>query len=80
MSADGNLALREGATLSWQSYTHGTFTAMQGDGNLVSYDGSTPVFASNTQGHSGASLSVLDDGRLVIRDQGNVIWSKGDGP
>ncbi len=79
MSSDGNLALRSGSTVTWQTNTHGTFTAMQGDGNLVVYNDSTPVFSSNTQGHSGASLSVLDDGRVVIRYQGNVIWSQGAG-
>lgn len=55
---------------------------MQGDGNLVIYDGSgRPIWASNTSGASGAFLAVLDDGTLAIyRADGNaVLWVAGGG-
>ena len=39
---------------------------MQDDGNLVIYKGSTPVWATNTDGVIGASLALGEDGSLVI--------------
>ena len=35
---------------------------MQADGNLVLYNGRTPVWFTETQGNSGAYLVVQDDG------------------
>ena len=50
--------------------------SMREDGNLVGYraDG-VPVWASNTDGNDGAWLRLGDDGRLVVGDASNVLWS-----
>lgn len=54
----------------------------QADGNLVVYyirqnDGTQliPVWDSHTYGHPNATLSVQDDGNLVIRDGSRVLFS-----
>jgi hypothetical protein len=51
---------------------------MQGDGNLVMYDGSwNPVWDTGTQGNSGAWFAVQDDGNLVVyTSQGQPLWSR----
>ena len=50
---------------------------MQGDGNLVLYDWyNQPLWASNTSGHPGATLSVQTDGNVVIYDPSNrPLWA-----
>ncbi|MDC0709485.1 cellulase family glycosylhydrolase [Stigmatella sp. ncwal1] len=48
---------------------------MQGDGNLVLYNGSTPVWNSQTSNRGGASLSLQDDCNLVIYHNGAPIWA-----
>ncbi len=49
---------------------------MQADGNLVVYNGTRAVWASNTTGNYNASLVVQDDGNLVIYAAGNrPVWS-----
>jgi hypothetical protein len=52
---------------------------MQGDGNLVLYDSSSglPMWASTSSyGHNGVSLSIPDNGNLVINDfNGTELWS-----
>ncbi len=66
----------------WASDTGGKcspkFTVMQRDGNLVVVDiNNSPVWASNTDGHSGAYLIVRDDGKVAIVDAaGTIIWKK----
>ena len=48
---------------------------MQGDGNLVEYQGASVVWASGTSG-SGARAVMQDDGNLVIYDGGNTaLWA-----
>jgi len=48
---------------------------MQGDGNLVVYDGSTPEWASGTSGFPGAYLSLGNDGYLsVLSASGVALW------
>ena len=50
---------------------------MQGDGNLVEYDGGTPVWASNTF-KAGSVLLDQSDGNFVIVAPGNVpVWATG---
>ncbi len=50
--------------------------AMQNDGNLVLYDGSRPLFSSNTFGRSVNRLEMQTDGNLVIYDTaGRAIFS-----
>jgi hypothetical protein len=49
---------------------------MQADGNLVVYEAAgTPVWASGTAGHPGASLRVGDDGNMaVVTPAGATVW------
>lgn len=50
---------------------------MQGDGNLVEYDGGTPVWASNTM-RAGSSVGVQGDGNVVVYAPGHVaVWATG---
>ncbi len=50
----------------------------QSDGNLVLYDGSTPLWASGTHGTSTGFVAMQGDGNLVVYDAGNVPrWSSG---
>ena len=53
---------------------------MQGDGNVVLYDGSTPKWASGTHGKPNApfKLQLQGDGNLVAYDKkNNAIWASG---
>jgi titin len=59
---------------------NGTYRlSMQGDGNLVEYNGSTVVFASGTSGHPGASVTMQGDGNLVIYLSGTALWASNTG-
>ncbi len=50
---------------------------MQGDDNLVIYDGhGHPLWASNTAGKPGAWLIAQNDGNVVIYDTNNhPLWA-----
>ncbi|MGW4651691.1 ricin-type beta-trefoil lectin domain protein [Kitasatospora sp. NPDC004289] len=49
---------------------------MQSDGNLVLTKSGTPVWASGTWGHPGASLTLQADGNAVVHDaHGDALWS-----
>ncbi|WP_117213866.1 S8 family serine peptidase [Allorhizocola rhizosphaerae] len=49
---------------------------MQGDGNLVQYQGGLALWASGTQGNPGAFVIMQHDGNLVIyRSNGTAIWA-----
>ena len=50
---------------------------MQGDGNLVLYQGGTPLWASGTSGHPGAYAVMQSDGNLVIYLGPTALWSTG---
>ncbi len=53
-----------------------TTFSMQGDGNLVLYNKSTPLWNSKTQGNPGAWLAMQDDGNLVVyRSDGVALWA-----
>lgn len=69
----------------WASHTDGTGAGnlrMQGDGNLVKYDGAgTPVWATMTVGHPGAMVQIQDDGNFVVykdTTSGVPIWASKD--
>jgi hypothetical protein len=79
---DGNLVLVDTWTNPWTPiWSSGTndwnpgFVAMQGDGNLVIYNGdNNPVWATGTGAYSGAYLALLDTGTLVILLDGYARW------
>lgn len=51
---------------------------MQADGNLVVYQGNTPLWSSRTSGHPGAYLVVQTDGNVVIYGSDDFpIWATG---
>ena len=53
---------------------------MQGDGNVVLYDGSTPKWSSGKHGNPDAPFKLLlqGDGNLVAYDKkNNAIWASG---
>jgi hypothetical protein len=49
---------------------------MQSDGNLVLYNGTTPIWATMTNGHPGAHLTLGDDGSLGVYDGSTLLWSR----
>jgi len=55
----------------------GRFTLiLQGDGNLVLYQGGTPLWASNAVGKASARAILQGDGNLVIYDSaGSPLWA-----
>ncbi|MBM2886412.1 hypothetical protein JFK97_18645 [Chromobacterium phragmitis] len=78
---DGNLILSRNSLSLWDAGTFGPGVradrcVMQGDGNLVVTDfANQPHWSSNTQGHPGSWLEVLD-GAIQIRDvNAQVIWT-----
>lgn len=82
MQNDGNLVMYGNGIALWASNTNATnaILAMQGDGNLVIYDGTgRPIWASNTNGTgSGNFLGIQDDGNLVVYTSSDVpVWASG---
>jgi YD repeat-containing protein len=77
---DGNIVLRQGSTVLWQSSTAngaGLSLQMLPDGNLVLYDpGDTAIWGSQTGGNAGANLEVRNDGTAVILNSAGttVLW------
>ncbi|HWA32819.1 MAG TPA: DUF4476 domain-containing protein, partial [Cyclobacteriaceae bacterium] len=62
----------------WAAATNNnaTIATMQADGNLVIYNGTRAVWASNSTGNLNASLVLQDDGNLVIYAAGNrAVWA-----
>jgi len=74
-TADGTptWALNDSGT-NWRSNTR---AVMQEDGNLVTYDGDEPTWATDTYGNPGAALDLTADGVLQILYGGRVLWSSG---
>jgi hypothetical protein len=54
-----------------------TFVVQASDGNAVEYQGSTPLWASNTEGHPGDRLEMQGDGNLVLYAGGAPLWASG---
>jgi len=49
---------------------------VQGDGNVVLYNGNSPIWATNTRGHANVWLIVQQDGNVVLYDATNKpLWS-----
>jgi hypothetical protein len=60
--------------------TTGLELVMQGDGNLVVYDGSrNPLWHTGTYGHPGAYVKISDSGDMKVRtpDGSSFYWSTG---
>jgi len=80
LGADGILTLREGSTVIWSAFqTVAAVTLrLQGDGNLVARSATNAaVWSSATAGKNGAVLTVEDNGSVVLRHLGLVVWSIG---
>ncbi len=62
----------------WQhSGETGDHLDMQSDGNLVLYDtAGKALWATMTNGHAGAYLSLGDDGSLVVKDGSTTLWTR----
>lgn len=79
--SDGNLVLYGPNGATWASMTSSApgWVEMQEDGNLVVYrPDAVPLWASGTDGNSGAYLLVQNDGNVVIyRPDGYPIWATG---
>jgi uncharacterized protein YjdB len=78
--ADGNLVLRQGASLRWAAGTNGVgYALMQGDGNLVAYTSAGTVqWQSGTWGHDGSFLRLENNGQAVIYSPtGAPLWTAG---
>ncbi|MGW0147447.1 mannose-binding protein [Streptomyces sp. NPDC003333] len=79
MQTDGNLVVyNEQRKPIWASMTFGPNhrAIFQPDGNLVIHNGEDrPIWASQTWGHEGAQLVLRADAKVVIVQNGGVIWS-----
>lgn len=81
MQPDGNLGVFRGDTALWWSGNGqpGGSATMQGDGNLVVRTAGAARWATGTEGHHGAELSLHDDGSLMVWAGGRPVWSRADG-
>jgi hypothetical protein len=85
MQPDGNLVeFGPGNTVVFATGTNattpvGSYANMQSDGNFVVYSASNvAVYSSNTPGESGTSLTLLNNGQLVLEaPSGAVLWGPG---
>src|SRR5690606_28758020 len=79
---DGNVVVYWGApnyVAMWSTRTHGrktTALVMQQDGNLVLYNGKTPLWASNTGREGQSRLVITGAGDLIIQRvrDGRRVW------
>jgi hypothetical protein len=84
MQGDGNLVLydeQQTHKAIWATNKFGpnTQVSMQSDGNLVVYSGSNAIWASGTNGKTGAKLVLQDDGNLVVYQGSTVVWDRING-
>ncbi|WLQ63604.1 MULTISPECIES: mannose-binding protein [Streptomyces] len=79
MQTDGNLVvLNEHGKPIWAAMTFGQNhrAIFQPDGNLVIHNGDDrAIWASKTHDHPGAQLVLRADGKVVVTENGNVLWS-----
>ncbi len=79
-SHDGNLVLYEGKKVLWNAITENKDAQeakMQTDGNFVIYNSKNePIFASNTQGNTGAFLLLTDEGTITIISHDKSLWTR----
>lgn len=78
--SDGNFCLYEGTKVLWSanSTRWSTSVAMRDDDNLVVTSQSSLDWSSGTRRRLGGGTAVLilqDDGRAIIKSDGNTIWS-----
>ena len=77
---DGNLVVVRLAddSCAWSSQTNNTSvgaTVMQGDGNLVIYNGDwTGIWSTGTWGHDGARLEIANEELAVVAPDGTKLW------
>lgn len=73
----GNLSLPQGASVNLGP----TVLAMQSDGNLVMYQGSTPLWYSGSGGHNCGTnqcqAAFQGDGNFVVYDGSTALWDSG---
>jgi len=72
--------MRQGAEVIWSAPQTGPATKvrLQGDGNLVARGaGEVSMWSTGTAGKNGSTLRVEDNGTVVMRQNGVVVWSIG---
>ena len=57
------------------SLSHAYRLVMQGDGNLVVYNGHKAIWSTGTDHHGGANAVMQGDGNLVVYWHGHAIWN-----
>jgi len=71
-----NNSLVPGSQLTSSTLKHKLL--LQSDGNLVLYNGTTPLWSSNTVGAKSPQLILQNDGNLVLYSEGGrAVWSSG---
>lgn len=80
---DGNLVVETaagryvwGIQNSGKDYQRNKRAVMQEDGNLITYDGDTPIWATDTYGRAGATLTPAGELHIVYR--GSTIWNSAE--
>lgn len=71
-----NNSLALGSQLTSSTLKHKLL--LQSDGNLVLYNGTTPLWTSNTVGAKSPQLILQNDGNLVLYSEGGrAVWNSG---